>query len=111
MGEWLSWVLVAGIGLLVVCIYLLSMQLERSIHLAVSIIAANQHRILERIDQMSARQAGSSPPPTAENTSPLPQERRIAQRRRGELRGVAGAESDRRRSPGRRREDLAFMPG
>jgi hypothetical protein len=111
MGEWLSWVLVAGIGLLVVCIYLLSMQLERSIHLAVSIIAANQHRILERIDQISARQAVQPAPPTAEHHSPLPSERRVAQRRRGELPSDAADGSNRRRSPGRRREDLALMVG
>lgn len=108
MGDWLHWLILIGILMLIACVYLLSLQLERSVHLAVSILAGNQHRILERLDQLAAARSGSDVQVVRAGSNVLPFDRRVAQRRRPDAFAAGGAGNERRRSPGRRREDLAL---
>lgn len=98
MGDWLVWLLLGSFIVVLFCIYSLSSQVERCVHLAVDIITGNQRRILEQLEALSrARDAAAFSP------SVVPFERRVRQRRRA-TEGRTG-EGNRRRLPGRRRED------
>ena len=104
MGEWLIWLIVGSLILIVFCIYSLSSQLERCVHLAVEIITGNQRKIMERLDALVASRTVAVPP-----SNVIPFERRATQRRSPpRLAGVDGAD-ERRQSPGRRKEDLAAI--
>src|SRR5262245_57821071 len=99
MGEWLIWLILGALILIVFCIYSLSCQEERCFHLAVEIITGNQRRIMAQLDAL----AGSA------GTAPLPPnvvafERRTSQRRQP---GNGAYNLDeRRKSLGRRRADV-----
>lgn len=104
MGEWLVWLIFGSLILVVFCIYSLSSQLERCVHLAVEIITGNQRKIMAQLDALAAVR---SPPPFPQNVIPF--ERRSARRRRRTV--LAGGSTDERRhSPGRRREDTMEGP-
>jgi len=107
MGEWVIWLVIAALMLVLFCIYSLSSQLERSIHLAVEIIGGHQRRILERLDEMAA--AGTARPVGQANVIPF--ERRIAQRRRSPVPVPGETLGERRRTGGRRRDDLVRQAG
>ena len=99
MGEWLVWLILGSLILLVFCIYSLSSQLERCVHLAVEIITGNQRKIMAQLDALAASKTAPDFPPNV-----IPFERRTSQRRQqfGSTSGI----DDRRRSPGRRRTDF-----
>ena len=99
MGDWLIWLLLGSFIVILFCIYTLSSQVERCVHLAVEIITGNQRKILEQLEALA--QARES---VAQAPAVVPFERRTGERRRA-LAEYSG-EEDRRRSPGRRREDL-----
>ncbi len=102
MGEWLVWLILGALILVVFCIYSLSSQLERCVHLAVEIITGNQRKILAQLEALAQSRPAAPMPRNV-----IPFERRTNQRRRTE---DAGSSSDeRRRSPGRRREDLLAL--
>ena len=100
MGDWLVWLLIGSFAVILFCIYSLSSQVERCVQLAVEIITGNQRKILEQIEALARSRAAT------DSTSPnvLPFERHISQRRRGSEQHAS--HDERRRSPGRRREDL-----
>jgi len=100
MGEWLIWLILGSLMLIVFCIYSLSSQVERCVHLAVEIITGNQRKIMAHLEALAEAQPPASLPPNV-----VPFERRLAQRRRHQPVGVNGFD-DRRRIPGRRRADL-----
>lgn len=54
MGEWMVWLILGSLVLVIFCIYSLSSQLERCVHLAVEIITGNQRKILEQLENLSA---------------------------------------------------------
>lgn len=99
MGDWLIWLLLGSFIVILFCIYSLSSQVERCVHLAVEIITGNQRKILEQLEAIAQSRGNASPAPTVVSF-----ERRIGERRRA-LTSYSG-DDDRRRSPGRRREDL-----
>lgn len=102
MGEWLVWLVLGALILVVFCIYSLSSQLERCVHLAVEIITGNQRKILAQLEALAA----AKPPPTAIPHNVIPFERRIHQRRRRTIDDIGGGSPhERRHSPGRRRGD------
>ena len=104
MGDWLIWLLLGSFVVIVFCIYSLSSQVERCVHLAVEIITGNQRKILEQIEALahSKTAAGLASPLASPNVVPF--ERRVSPRRRTS--GQHASDDERRRSPGRRREDL-----
>jgi hypothetical protein len=85
--------------LVIFCIYSLSSQLERCVHLAVEIITGNQRKILEQLENLTASKAAT---PIPHNVIPF--ERRTQQRRRA-ADFTFGSSDERRRSPGRRKDD------
>ena len=100
MGEWLVWLILGSLILIVFCIYSLSSQVERCVHLAVEIITGNQRKIMAQLDALADSRPAATLPP---NVVPF-------ERRTGERRQQATANhslDDRRRSPGRRRDDVA----
>jgi hypothetical protein len=97
MGDWLIWLLLGSFIVILFCIYTLSSQVERCVHLAVEIITGNQRKILEQLEAISKMQVGSG------GANVVPFERRVRQRRRGLEHG--GMPDERRRLRGRRRED------
>ena len=99
MGEWLVWLILGALILIVFCIYSLSSQVERCVHLAVEIITGNQRKIMAQLDALGAS-PGNAPLP--QNVVPF--ERRTGERRR-EPNGVHNL-AERRKSPGRRRTDF-----
>ena len=99
MGEWLIWLVLGGLILIVFCIYSLSSQVERCVHLAVEIITGNQRRIIAQLEALAGTPTTTPYPPNV-----VPFERRTAQRRR-QGNGVNGSD-ERRKSPGRRRTDF-----
>jgi len=101
MGEWLIWLILGALILVVFCIYSLSSQLERCVQLAVEIITGNQRKILAQLEALAA-----SRPTAALPANVIPFERRTTQRRRGPIDSTSANPDERRRSPGRRREDL-----
>jgi hypothetical protein len=82
------------------CIYSLSSQVERCVHLAVEIITGNQRKILEQLEAL----ANSKVTGVSVSSNLVPFERRVSQRRRASDRHDSADE--RRHSLGRRREDL-----
>ena len=98
MGDWLVWLLLGSFVVVLFCIYSLSSQVERCVQLAVEIITGNQRKILEQLEAMNRNREPASRSPIV-----IPFERRVSQRRRA----VEGrtSEGNRRRLPGRRRED------
>ena len=100
MGEWLIWLILGALILIVFCIYSLSSQVERCVHLAVEIITGNQRKIMAQLDALSASRPPETLPPNV-----IPFDRRTGQRRRQQLRSVDGPD-DRRKTPGRRRTDV-----
>ena len=98
MGDWLIWLLLGSFIVILFCIYTLSSQVERCVHLAVEIITGNQRKILEQLEAIGKQQVASA---SASNVVPF--ERRVNQRRRAEAHG--GMPDDRRRLRGRRSED------
>jgi hypothetical protein len=100
MGDWLVWLLLGSFIVILFCIYSLSSQVERCVHLAVEIITGNQRKILEQLESLARARAAVSPPPNVVSF-----ERRIGERRRAMAHHASDGE--RRRSPGRRREDAA----
>ena len=100
MGDWLIWLLLGSFIVILFCIYSLSSQVERCVHLAVDIITNNQRKILEHIDALAHSNAAAG----VMSTKVVPFERRVSQRRRASEQHAN--EDERRRLPGRRREDL-----
>jgi uncharacterized membrane protein len=76
MGEWLVWMILGALILLVFCIYSLSAQLERCVHLAVEIITGNQRKIMAQLDALAVSQAQPTLPQNV-----IPFERRFQLRR------------------------------
>ena len=101
MGEWLVWLILGSLILIVFCIYSLSSQVERCVHLAVEIITGNQRKIIEQLDALAAGKNGTTLPANV-----VPFERRTSQRRQPRIAGAPDTD-ERRRSPGRRRTDFA----
>jgi hypothetical protein len=101
MGEWLIWLIFGSLILIVFCIFSLSSQLERCVHLAVEIITGNQRKVLEKLDLLIADRSIQTPPGNV-----ITFERRVSQRRHPSTPDHAASTNERRRSPGRRREDL-----
>ena len=101
MGDWLIWLLLGSFIVILFCIYSLSSQVERCVHLAVEIITGNQRKILEQLEALAHSRTTTD---TTPERNVVPFERRVSQRRRAPERHVSDGE--RRRSPGRRREDL-----
>jgi len=106
MGEWLVWLILGALILVVFCIYSLSSQLERCVHLAVEIITGNQRKILAQLEALTAARPAAALPHNV-----IPFERRTTQRRRDPIDPATGSPDERRRSPGRRREDLLGLEG
>jgi hypothetical protein len=102
MGEWLIWLILGALILIVFCIYSLSSQVERCVHLAVEIITGNQRKIMAQLDALVESKPASPLPPNV-----VAFERRTNQRRRNRP-AEADAIHERRRSPGRRRADFAL---
>ena len=102
MGDWLIWLLLGSFIVILFCIYSLSSQVERCVHLAVDIITGNQRKILEQLESISRMK--SLP---ASNVVSF--DRRMDQRRQPDTgSSMAG---DRRRLRGRRREDKIGAEG
>jgi hypothetical protein len=104
MGEWLVWLVLGALILVVFCIYSLSSQLERCVQLAVEIITGNQRKILTQLEALAASRPAAILPDNV-----VPFERRTNQRRRQSSTGGIAGSDERRRSPGRRRDDLAMQ--
>jgi hypothetical protein len=102
MGDWLIWLLLGSFIVILFCIYSLSSQVERCVHLAVEIITGNQRKILEQLETLAHSRTTMDTEP-ARNVVPF--ERRVSQRRRTSAEQPV-SDGERRRSPGRRREDL-----
>ena len=101
MGEWLVWLIVGSLILIVFCIYSLSSQVERCVHLAVEIITGNQRKIIAQLDAIAESRAAPTLSPNV-----IPFERRTGQRRQPSAsEGTIGLD-ERRKSPGRRRSDF-----
>jgi hypothetical protein len=101
MGDWLVWLLLGSFIVVLFCIYSLSSQVERCVHLAVEIITGNQRKILEQLEALNRNGNGALRPPNV-----LGFERREVQRRAAPVDHLGIPALDRRRSPGRRREDM-----
>ena len=104
MGEWLVWLILGALVLVVFCIYSLSSQLERCVRLAVEIITGNQRKILAQLEALVPSRPAAMVPDNV-----VPFERRTNQRRRQPSTEGIGGSDERRRSPGRRRDDLAMQ--
>ena len=100
MGDWLAWLVLGSLIFVMFCIYSLSGQVDRCVRLSEEIITGNQRKILERLDALADARAATT---AAANVVPF--ERRFGQRRRGAVQNADKADDDRRRSPGRRRDD------
>jgi hypothetical protein len=104
MGDWLIWLLLGSFIVILFCIYTLSSQVERCVHLAVEIITGNQRKILEQLEAIGKQQTTAASVPNV-----VPFERRVTQRRRPGVHG--GMPDDRRRLRGRRSEDRIGAEG
>ena len=102
MGEWLVWLVLGALILVVFCIYSLSSQLERCVQLAVEIITGNQRKILAQLEALAASRRAAMYPDNV-----VPFERRKTQRRRQAPSEGIRVSDERRRSHGRRIDDLA----
>ena len=99
MGDWLAWVILGALLVIIFFIFSLSNQVERCVHLAVEIIAGNQRKIMQQLDALTASIRLLSAPGSGSASS----ERRIAQRRSSiQPKNVS---NERRSSPGRRLQD------
>ncbi|MCC6531379.1 MAG: hypothetical protein IT531_02425 [Burkholderiales bacterium] len=97
MGEWLIWLVLGSLIVIMFCIYSLSNQVERCARLTVEIITGHQRKIIEQLEAMTGvRNAAVSP-------NVVPFERRRFQRRRTAL--APESQTERRRSSGRRHDD------
>ena len=103
MGDWLIWLLLGSFIVVLFCIYSLSSQVERCVHLAVEIITGNQRKILEQLQSISRMQS------LPDSSNVVAFERRIDQRRRSAAHGSIA--DDRRRLRGRRLEDRVGAEG
>jgi len=103
MGEWLVWLILGSLILIVFCIYSLSSQVERCVHLAVEIITGNQRKIIEQLDALATGKNATTLPPNV-----VPFERRTSQRRQPHITDAPDTD-ERRRSPGRRRTDFVTL--
>jgi len=100
MWDWLVWLLLGSFIVILFCIYSLSSQVERCVQLAVEIITGNQRKILEELAALTRSREDASAAPGV-----VPFERRLGQRRRAHAQYAR--DEERRRLPGRRREDFA----
>ena len=98
MGDWATWVVLGSLFVILFCIYSLSHQLERCVHLAVEIITTNQRKILQQLETLAASAQACAGPQIVVTV-----ERRLEQRR--QLAAEMDSSEDRRRVPGRRRDD------
>jgi hypothetical protein len=105
MTELMGWVIILGLAFAIVCIYMLSSQVERHMRDTAEIIISTNKLILAELKRLTD--------PTAAVTEPtvgVILERRCGHRR---ARAVPTSEragfADQRKSPGRRREDLAVV--
>lgn len=103
MNELLGWIIVTGLGLVIIGIFLLSSQLSEHMRVAAQMIVNGHKQILDRL--AAATQPSAPEQPATQSVRII--DRRIAQRR-GPLQQLmlAVAEGERRRSPGRRLEDM-----
>ena len=101
MGEWLVWLILGSLILIVFCIYSLSSQVERCVHLAVEIITGNQRKIIAQLDALAESRTALSL-----SSNVVPFERRTGERRQVRAPHSAIALEERRKSPGRRRGDF-----
>jgi hypothetical protein len=101
MGDWLIWLLLGSFIVILFCIYSLSSQVERCVHLAVEVITTNQRRIIEQLEVLSNTRK-SAP----EQTGEFGLERRMVQRRSDSEAARTSAVFERRYLPGRRRSDI-----
>ena len=79
MGDWLIWLLLGSFIVILFCIYSLSSQVERCVHLAVEIITGNQRKILQQLEALAHSR---TTPDTVPARDVVPVERRVSQRRR-----------------------------
>ena len=101
MGEWLVWLILGSLILICFCLYSLSSQVERCVHLAVEIITGNQRRIIAQLDALAEARGA---PPLPANVVPF--ERRTGERRRLRVSDGIDVHDERRKSPGRRHTDF-----
>jgi hypothetical protein len=103
MNELFGWIIVTGLGLVIIGIFLLSSQISEHMRVAAQIIVNGNKQILDRLALLT--QASSPAQPAAQPGRTI--ERRVSQRR-DPLKQLmlAAAEGERRHSPGRRLEDL-----
>jgi len=99
VGDWLAWLILGALFVIMFFIFSLSNQVERCVHLAVEIIAGNQRKIMQQLDALTA----SFRLIDATGSGTLPTERRIGERRRAIQ--PTNYPVERRASPGRRRQD------
>ena len=103
MSELFGWIIVTGLGLIIIGIFLLSSQISEHMRVAAQIIVNGNKQILDRL-------AGHTQ--TAPQPQPATQTRKIVEHRLTQRRDplkqlmLAVAEGERRRSPGRRLEDM-----
>jgi hypothetical protein len=102
MNELFGWIIVTGLGLVIIGIFLLSSQISEHMRVAAQIIVNGNKQILDHLAAFTQTSPQAQPA-----TQPRTIERRIAQRR-GPLKQLmlAAGEGERRRSPGRRLEDM-----
>ena len=103
VSELLGWIIVVGLGLIIIGIFLLSSQISEHMRVAAQMIVNGNKQILDRL-------AGLPHPSPQEQPDARPGrtlEHRVTQRR-DPLKQLmlAAAEGERRRSPGRRLEDM-----
>lgn len=103
MSELFGWVIVTGLGLVIIGIFLLSSQISEHMRVAAQIIVNGNKQILERLTAFTHPSPQEQPAARPGRTL----ERRISTRR-DPLKQLmlAVAEGERRRSPGRRLEDM-----
>ncbi|MBI3344811.1 MAG: hypothetical protein HY028_08170 [Gammaproteobacteria bacterium] len=103
MNELFGWIIVTGLGLVIIGIFLLSSQISEHMRVAAQMIVNGNKQILDRLAAFT--HPSPQEQPTAQPGRTI--ERRIYQRR-DPLKQLmqAAAEGERRRSPGRRLEDM-----
>jgi len=103
MNELFGWIIVTGLGLVIIGIFLLSSQLSEHMRVAAQMIVNGNKQILDRLAAFTQTSPQAQPATQPGRTI----ERRIYQRR-DPLKQLmlAAAEGERRHSPGRRLEDM-----
>ena len=100
MEDLTAWIIIGGLLLTVACLFSLSNQIQRNLHFILQVLDNNHKVLIERIEQAARLHD------TASNWSGV--ERRIAQRRDPRVQMAhIGPDGERRKAPGRRREDFA----